>query len=81
MVNFGILAKVEAGNGGVGVILKEFLLINFTTGPGLTGWIMNFALGTMVWFAMELVVPRMSRSSLKRRMWSCIEPERPLWIL
>ena len=30
-----------------------FLLANFATGPGVTGWIMTAALGIMVWFAME----------------------------
>jgi len=32
---------------------KGFLLANFATGPGITGWIMTIILGTMVWFAME----------------------------
>lgn len=27
--------------------------VNFATGPGVTGWIMTFALGLMVWFAMD----------------------------
>lgn len=30
-----------------------FLLANFATGPGVTGWIMTVALGIMVWYAME----------------------------
>ncbi|KZT00716.1 NADPH oxidase [Laetiporus sulphureus 93-53] len=30
-----------------------WLLANFTTGPGVTGWIMTAALGIMVWYAME----------------------------
>lgn len=30
-----------------------FLMLNFATGPGITGWIMWLALGIMVWFAME----------------------------
>ena len=32
---------------------KGFLLANFATGPGVTGWIMTIILGTMVYFAME----------------------------
>lgn len=53
MVNFAILAKVKAANDSPGELIKEFLLVNFTTGPGLTGWIMTAALAAMVWFAME----------------------------
>ncbi|KAM0751200.1 NADPH oxidase B [Meredithblackwellia eburnea MCA 4105] len=30
-----------------------FWAVSFVTGPGITGWIMNFVLGIMVWFAME----------------------------
>jgi hypothetical protein len=30
-----------------------FLLTNFTTGPGVTGWIMITCLWIMVWYAME----------------------------
>jgi len=30
-----------------------FLKYNFTTGPGVTGWVMWIILGIMVWFAME----------------------------
>lgn len=28
-------------------------MLNFATGPGVTGWIMWLALGVMVWFAIE----------------------------
>lgn len=31
----------------------DFLLMNFTTGPGVTGWIMVACLWAMVWYAME----------------------------
>ncbi|KAL7414878.1 NADPH oxidase B [Mrakia frigida] len=47
MVNFAKLA-IATNTGVVG-----FLLANFATGPGVTGWIMSVALGIMVWFAME----------------------------
>lgn len=53
MVNFAILAKAKAPGGDAGHLIAEFLLVNFTTGPGVTGWIMTVALGLMVWFAME----------------------------
>lgn len=33
--------------------VSVFLKVNFTTGPGTTGWIMTVALAVMVWFAME----------------------------
>jgi len=33
--------------------IEDFLLTNFTTGPGVTGWIMTVVLAVMVWFAME----------------------------
>lgn len=33
--------------------IVAFLLTNFTTGPGVTGWIMTICLGVMVWFAIE----------------------------
>lgn len=52
MVNFAILAIATTG-GNPGRAFVAFLLINFTTGPGVTGWIMTVALGLMVWFAME----------------------------
>jgi len=53
MVNFTILAIAKAPSRDIGRVIVEFLLINFTTGPGLTGWIMTVSLGLMVWFAME----------------------------
>lgn len=47
MVNFARLASSNStGPGG-------FLRANFATGPGLTGWVMAGALGTMVWYALE----------------------------
>lgn len=33
--------------------LKTFVLTNFITGPGATGWVMTIALIVMVWYAME----------------------------
>ncbi|TFK99255.1 NADPH oxidase isoform 2 [Pterulicium gracile] len=52
MVNFIrlALADVQSNAGGKVVV---FLVANFATGPGITGWIMTAALGTMAWFAME----------------------------
>lgn len=47
MVNFARLAHATRSG------FPGFLLANFATGPGLTGWIMWLALGTMVWFAVE----------------------------
>lgn len=47
IVNFAHLAA-STSTGFVG-----FLRANFATGPGLTGWAMWAALGTMVWFALE----------------------------
>lgn len=53
MVNFTILAIAKSPKRDAGHVIAEFLLTNFTTGPGVTGWIMTAALGTMVWFAAE----------------------------
>jgi len=53
MVNFTLLAIAKAPSRNIGRVIFEFLLINFTTGPGVTGWIMTVSLGLMVWFAME----------------------------
>lgn len=53
MVNFSILAKAKAPGAGAGRLIWEFILVNFTTGPGITGWIMTVALVVMVWFAVE----------------------------
>jgi len=53
MVNFAELAKLKATPPTAGNLIGAFLAINFTTGPGITGWIMTVALGVMVWFALE----------------------------
>jgi len=53
MVNFYKLAII-AGNS-TGTRVTAFLLANFTTGPGITGWIMTVALAVMVWLAREKV--------------------------
>jgi NADPH oxidase len=53
MVNFTKLAIAQSPKGDVGRIITVFLLTNFTSGPGATGWIMTIALGAMVWFAVE----------------------------
>jgi predicted ferric reductase len=52
MVNFARLALADTNNTTGGKIV-DFLVANFATGPGVTGWIMTAALGIMVWFAME----------------------------
>ncbi|GAO51821.1 hypothetical protein G7K_5912-t1 [Saitoella complicata NRRL Y-17804] len=46
-VNFGRLAA--SANLGV----KGWLLANFRTGPGASGWVMLISLGIMVWYAVE----------------------------
>jgi len=51
MFNFARLAIISGTTTRERVV--DFLLTNFTTGPGVTGWIMTVALGIMVWFAME----------------------------
>ena len=33
--------------------VATFFEVNFTTGPGITGWIMSIALALMAWFAVE----------------------------
>ncbi|GAA5884856.1 hypothetical protein JCM6882_007126 [Rhodosporidiobolus microsporus] len=44
----GMLAASSAGGRFV-----MFLEVNFTTGPGITGWIMTICFAIMVWFAVE----------------------------
>lgn len=51
MFNFARLAIVTGNT--AGERFKIFLLTNFTTGPGATGWVMTAILGVMVWFAVE----------------------------
>jgi NADPH oxidase len=51
MWNFYRLALVSANTTRERVV--AFVLINFTTGPGATGWIMTIVLGVMTWFARE----------------------------
>lgn len=53
MVNFYRLAMADYSATTTGQRVVAFLLANFTTGPGVTGWIMTAALGIMVFFAME----------------------------
>jgi len=53
MVNFWRLAMADTDAKNFGQRVVAFLLANFATGPGVTGWIMTAALGIMVWFAME----------------------------
>ena len=53
MFNFAKLAIADTSATTPAKRFVAFLNINFTTGPGLTGWIMTVALIIMVWFAME----------------------------
>lgn len=53
MVNFYKLAMADTSATNTGQRIVAFLVANFATGPGATGWIMTAALGVMVWFAIE----------------------------
>jgi len=53
MVNFAELAMVDPDAKTAGQRIAAFLAINFTTGPGVTGWIMTAALFIIVFFARE----------------------------
>lgn len=53
MVNFARLAAADPDATTTGKRVLAFLAANFTTGPGVTGWIMTAALGIMVFFALE----------------------------
>lgn len=53
MVNFYRLAMIAGDTTGARV--AAFFAANFTTGPGVTGWIMTAALAIMVWYAREKV--------------------------
>jgi len=52
MVNFYKLAASDPTKK-AGDRILVFLAANFTTGPGVTGWIMTATLFVMVWYAME----------------------------
>lgn len=51
MVNFARLAIVASPT--ISGQIVAFLAINFTTGPGITGWLMTLLLGIMTFFALE----------------------------
>ncbi|KAH0581050.1 hypothetical protein H2248_012188 [Termitomyces sp. 'cryptogamus'] len=53
MVNFAKLAMADTDAKTTGQRVLAFLAANFTTGPGVTGWIMTACLAVMVFFAME----------------------------
>ncbi|KAF9078347.1 NADPH oxidase [Rhodocollybia butyracea] len=53
MVNFYRLAMAAPSNTTSGQRVLIFLEANFTTGPGVTGWIMTTCLFIMVYFAIE----------------------------
>ena len=53
MWNFGKLATVYGAVPSAASAPVQFLILNFATGTGITGWIMTAALAIMVWFAVE----------------------------
>jgi len=53
MVNFYRLAMADAAATNTAQRIQAFLEINFTTGPGITGWIMTTCFFVMVFFATE----------------------------
>ncbi|KAA1471994.1 NADPH oxidase [Dentipellis sp. KUC8613] len=53
MFNFAKLAIADPDAKTGSQRFVAFLIANFATGPGATGWIMTAALGIMVWYAME----------------------------
>lgn len=53
MVNFTELAFADPDATTPAKRFVAFLMANFATGPGLTGWIMTAALSVMVYYAME----------------------------
>ncbi|EIW68732.1 hypothetical protein TREMEDRAFT_32037 [Tremella mesenterica DSM 1558] len=53
IVLFSLIHTIAHMRNFVSLGVVGFLEYNFWTGPGLTGWIMWAALGTMVWFAIE----------------------------
>ena len=55
MVNFYKLAMVDTSATTTGQRILAWISINFTTGPGITGWIMTTCLGLIVFFAREKV--------------------------
>jgi predicted ferric reductase len=53
-VNFAKLGTIlDPTATSAGKRITMWLMANFATGPGATGWVMNIALGLMVWFAIE----------------------------
>ncbi|KAL5514066.1 hypothetical protein ACEPAG_2827 [Sanghuangporus baumii] len=53
MVNYAKLAIADTDAHNTGQRIVVFILANIVTGPGWTGWIMTFSLGTMLFFAAE----------------------------
>ncbi|KAL4079010.1 NADPH oxidase B [Scleroderma citrinum] len=66
MRNFQILAFSDPNATTTGQRILVFLEANFTTGPGVTGWIMTACLAVIVWFAME----KRRRASYERFWYS-----------
>jgi len=91
MVNFAKLAIADTSATTGGQKVLAFLAINFTTGPGVTGWAMTLFLFFIVFFAMEkkrrkhferfwyshhLFIPFFIAWQL-HGMWCMIKPDRP----
>ncbi|KAF8837003.1 NADPH oxidase B [Paxillus ammoniavirescens] len=64
MRNFQELAMLDPNAKTTAQRILVFLEANFTTGPGVTGWIMTACLAIMVWFAREK-----SRRANFERFW------------
>ncbi|KAF8812829.1 NADPH oxidase B [Phlegmacium glaucopus] len=64
MVNFYKLAMADPDATTTGQRILAFLGANFTTGPGVTGWIMTVSLAIMVFYAREKV-----RRATFERFW------------
>ncbi|GAA5908688.1 uncharacterized protein JCM6883_004140 [Sporobolomyces salmoneus] len=65
LVNFWLLAVVFSPSS-VRDRIVTYLLANFTTGPGATGWLMILFLGVMCFFAIE----RNRKKNFERFQWS-----------
>jgi len=52
-INFYKLATINPSTANAGQRFTIFLTLNFTTGPGITGWLMCLLLGIITFFAME----------------------------
>jgi NADPH oxidase 2 len=64
MVNFYRFAMADPAATTTRQRFMSFLSVNFTTGPGITGWIMTACLGIMIFFCREKV-----RTANYERFW------------